>query len=232
MNCLDYRRELLARAMESPTMREHRLQCVQCTAFSTEHLGFESRLQDALQVPVPPAFENRVIDRVFSEPMPARTLGHPSRRRWMLGAAAAAAAGLIAMPMLLTGREDPLALACIQWVIKEEAKSIMMGAMPREEALRVLATTLPLERIERLGQVRHIAPCPFNDTTAYHVVLSRGDDKITMLVMPEGVAAKRSRALHEGIFATVIAAGTGSVGVIGPSSAVVTSVVSQLGATS
>ncbi len=232
MNCLDYRRELLARAIESPTMREHRLQCVQCTAFRTEHLRFESRLQDALQVPVPPAFENRVIERVFSEPVPTQMLVSASRRRWLLGAAAAAAAGLIATPLLLSRREDPLALGCIQWVIKEEAKSIMMGAMPREEAVRVLAATLPLERIERLGQVRHIAPCPFNDGTAYHVVLSRGEDKITLLVMPEGTAAKRSRAQYEGMAATVITAGTGSVGIVGPSRAVVTGVAVQIGAAS
>ena len=41
MNCLDYRRQLLAGAGESDAMRVHRLQCAGCSAEWTEHAAFD-----------------------------------------------------------------------------------------------------------------------------------------------------------------------------------------------
>jgi hypothetical protein len=226
MNCLEYRRELLAGNPERSGMQAHRMQCAQCTAFRAEHLALERDLRDALEVPVPRALEARLIEQVLS--VPARPMHSASRRRWLVAAAAGLGSALIAGPYLWTTRDDPLALACIQWVIKEEAKSIMMGAMPRHEAQRVLADTLPLARIEQLGQIRHVAPCPFGDSTAYHVVLSRGDDKISLLVMPDRRVTRAMRAFHESLFATVVAVGSGSVGIVGPSKASISGVVAQL----
>lgn len=232
MNCLAYRRALLALAEESAPMQAHRAQCLQCAAFLADHRAMELDLRRALEVPVPPGLEARLVERVFTADGSERIeLPDPRRRRWLLGAAAAGIAGALGFGAYRwTERNDPLALACIQWVIKEEAKSIMMGAMPPEEATRVLADTLPLERIERLGKVRHIAPCPFNDGTAYHVVLSVGDDKVTLLVIPDGRAARRTRATHEGIFAAVVPLARGSVGIVANDRAVVASVVGKIAA--
>lgn len=75
--------------------------------------------------------------------------------------------------------------------MKQEAKSIMLGPMPREEAGTALAVTLPHERVESIGQVKHIAPCPFNGQTSYHVVPMVPQGKVTLLVMP---AAQRACA--------------------------------------
>jgi hypothetical protein len=125
-------------------------------------------------------------------------------------------------------RDDPLALACIQFVIKDEAKSIMMGAMPREQAARVLADSLPPERLERIGQIRHIAPCPFNGSTAYHVVLAVPQGTVTLLIMPDARLATRRRAIHEGLYAAVIGLHRGSVGIIGADRDVVDSVAGAL----
>jgi hypothetical protein len=139
---------------------------------------------------------------------------------------AAAAAGTGVWAWLR--RDGPIALACIDFVMKEEAKSIMMGAMPRAEAEAALAGTLPLARIEHIGQVRHIGPCPFNGATAYHVVLAVPQGKVTLLVMPEGKLSGTQRADHEGLYAMVVALRGGSVGVIGADRAVVTSVAGAL----
>jgi hypothetical protein len=216
MNCLDYRRKLLAEGVENDSMKQHRLGCASCAEALAEHAQFEAELRRGFEVPVPPRLERSLASR------------HQTQRRRFLAAAgiAAIAAGVGIYAWL--AREDPLALACIQFVMKEEAKSIMMGAMPREEAARILADTLPLTRLEPIGQIRHIGPCPFNGSTAYHVVLAIPQGKVTLLIMPDTRLAARGRAVHEGLYATVVGLRKGSVGIIGSHPEVVESVAGAL----
>ncbi|HSA69936.1 MAG TPA: twin-arginine translocation signal domain-containing protein [Burkholderiales bacterium] len=150
-----------------------------------------------------------------------------SRRRFLAAAGVAAAAGGIGAYAWL-GRDSPIALACIDFVMKEEAKSIMMGAMPRAEAEKALAGTLALWRIEGVGQVRHVGPCPFNGATAYHVVLAVPQGKVTLLVMPEGGVSGTQKADHDGLYASAVALRKGGLGVIGTDRGVVDSVVGAL----
>ena len=216
MNCLDYRRALLAGNGESTPMKSHRLQCAACAEVWREHADFEQALKVGLEVPPPDGFEAR-IDRSISA----------SRRRF-LAAAAVSALAIGAGAYAWLRRENPLALACIDFVMKEEAKSIMMGAMPRAEAEAALAGTLPLARLDGIGQIRHIGPCPFNGATAYHVVLAVPQGKVTLLVMPASTLKSRQAANHEGLYASVIALAKGSVGIIGSDAGVVDSVAGAL----
>jgi hypothetical protein len=217
VNCLDYRRHLLGGEAETPALREHRLGCAGCAASWREHLAFESEVRGALEVPVPAGLGERLAAP------PAR----PQRRRWLAAASASALAA--GTGLLWWGqRDDALALACIDFVMRDEAKSLMMGAMPREEAVRALARTVPLERMERLGQVKHIAPCPMGTGTAYHVVLMVPQDKVTLLVMPDTPLSGPVRASVHGMHARVVPAGSGSVGVVGSSATVVASVVGAI----
>lgn len=221
MNCLDYRRELLAEGRESEPMRLHRLGCDACAELQHEQAAFEAELRRGLEVPLPPGLEERLAQS-------ART-GRPRiGRRRLLAAASVAALAAGAGFYLWRGRDDPMAIACIDFVMRDEAKSLMMGAMPREEAKRVLAGTLPLERMERIGQVKHIAPCPFGAGTAYHVILMVPQDKVTLLVMPDTPMPARGRASQHGMYAMVVPLGKGSVGVVGASAAVVESVVGAI----
>lgn len=220
MNCLDYRRILLSGEGETEAMRTHRLVCAACAETHREHLAFEAELRAAMEVPVPDGLEARLA-RHGAAP------ASPARRRWLAAASVAvlaAGAGVYAW----RGRDDPMAMACIDFVMKDEAKSIMMGAMPRDEAARMLADTLPLERIERIGRIQHIAPCPLGEGTAYHVVLMVPQDKVTLLVMPETPMPRRGRAVQHGMHASVVPVGRGSVGVVGSTAAVVDSVVGAI----
>jgi len=216
MNCLDYRRTLAAGEAETAEMKAHRLQCSACAAQFREHVEFERELRAGLAVEIPPGFEERLGNAIVF-----------SRRRFLAAAGvAAAAAGVGAYAWFW--RDGPLALACIEFVMKDEAKSIMMGAMPRAEAEAALAGTMPLAQLERIGQVKHVGPCPFNGATAYHVVLTVPQGKITLLVMPEGKMSGAQNAEHDGLYASVVALRKGSVGVIGTDSAVVNSVAGAL----
>lgn len=226
MNCLDYRRALLSGGSESDVMREHRLHCVSCSETHKEHLAFEDEVRRALEVPVPADLEGRLAESV-------RQLGRTKPtarmdRRRFLAAASVAAVAAGAGFYLWRGRDDPMAMASIEFVMKEEAKSIMMGSMPREEAARMLADSLPLERIERIGQIRHIAPCPFGGGTAYNVILMVPQDKVSLLVMPDTTVAARGRASYDGMYASVVPLRKGSVGIVGANAAVVESVVGAI----
>lgn len=220
MNCLDYRRVLLAGEGETEAMRLHRLGCPACAETHHDHFAFEAELRAAMEVPVPEDLESRLA-RHGAAP------ANPARRRWLAAASVAvlaAGGGLYAW----RGRDDPMAMACIDFVMKDEAKSIMMGAMPRAEAARMLADTLPLERIERIGRIQHIAPCPLGEGTAYHVILMVPQDKVTLLVMPDTPMSRRGRATQHGMHASVVPMGRGSVGVVGSTAAVVDSVVGAI----
>jgi hypothetical protein len=216
MNCLDYRRQLLTGAGETDAMRVHRMQCAGCAAELAEHDAFETALGAALRVPVPEGFASRMAQ--------AQAL----RRRRFLAAAAGILAAAGAGGYAWLARPDPLAMACIDFVMKEEAKSIMMGAMPRAEAEAAIAATLPLARLEQLGQVRPIGPCPFNGATAYHVVLAVPQGKVTLLVMPSSPTRGDQHAVKEGMHAAVVAMRSGSVGIIGSDAAVVDSLAGAL----
>jgi Protein of unknown function (DUF3379) len=218
MNCLEYRRLLLAEGREADDddMKLHRLQCAACAQLLTEHEAFEAELRLGLEVPVPQRLEERLVSF------------HVIRRRRFLAAAGVAALAAGAGAYTWLAREDPLALACIQFVMKEEAKSIMMGGMPREQAAAALAATLPIERIERVGQIRFVGPCPFNGHSAYHLVLAVPQGKVTLLVMPEARLTVGRRAAHEGLYASVMPLKSGSVGIVGSDPDVVSSVAGAL----
>lgn len=214
MTCLDFRRLLLTGEPESALMRAHRQQCPACEAHAVEHALFERELGLGLSVPVPLGFEERLLDRLTVQGAPAQALPNPGRRRMLVVAATTVVtAGLGGM--MWYRRDDPLAMDCIQFVMKEEAKSIMMGAMPRAEAVKALAEVVPLQRIEQIGQILHIGPCPFNGITAYHVVMSVMQEKITLLVMPGLMVSARKRAGHDGLHARVVPLRNGSVGMVG-----------------
>jgi Protein of unknown function (DUF3379) len=225
MNCLDYRRALLAGERENEAMRLHRATCALCSASFSEHTEFENELRRALEVPLPAALQERLLDATPGNDRAVPAV-HTGRRRFV-AAAVAASVGVAATATglyLWIVRNDPLAMACIDFVMKDEAKSIMMGAMPRAEAARVLADSLPLERLSRLGQVKHIAPCPFNGGTAYHVILMVPQEKVTLLIMPDSRLPTAARAVHDGLYAAVVPLRKGSVGIVGANRAVVESI--------
>ncbi len=226
MNCLDYRRVLLTGDGETEAMRQHRLQCAHCAPLFREHGAMENDLRRALEVAVPEGFTERLAESLATQ-RPVASAQRTGRRRFL--AAAAVGAGAIGLGLYAwIGRDDPMAMASIDFVIKEEAKSIMMGAMPRAEAESRLADSLPLASIERIGQIRHISPCPFGGGMAYHVVLMTPQDKVTLLIMPDSSRRSRASASHDGLYASVVPLRKGSVGVVGMSAAVVDSVVGAI----
>jgi Protein of unknown function (DUF3379) len=216
MNCLDYRRQLLAGTGETDAMRVHRLQCAGCSAEWQEQGAFDDGLREALEVAVPAGFAERMAQ------------AQVRRRRRFLAAAATVVAAAGAGGYAWLSRPDPVALACIDFVMKDESKAIMMGTMPREAAAAALAGTLPMSHLERMGHVMHVGPCPFNGDTAYLVILAVPQGKVSLLVMPSAKRRDEGHAAKEGMSAAVMPMHGGSVGIVGADTALVASVAGAL----
>lgn len=127
MNCLDYRRALLTGEGETEGMHAHRMQCAACGALFSEHNAFENELRRALEVPVPAELKDRLLEAVQEGGYPAPAL-RARRRRFLAATAVAVGAAGVGLYAWI-GRNDPLAMASIDFVMKEEAKSIRNGSV-------------------------------------------------------------------------------------------------------
>src|ERR1700722_18863733 len=106
IDCSDYRRSILADPRDpDPRLSEHRAACRDCSAFTEGVSNFESRLDRALRVPLPP---DRAVPLRAKSPPPAR---RPSgyRRGWLAMAASVVLALVVAGALWLAAPGPSLA---------------------------------------------------------------------------------------------------------------------------
>ena len=116
MNCLDFRRALLADpARIDAAMVMHAAQCPACAQFRAKSVEWEADLSEALRVSVPEGLSHRLPRRATSA---RRTLAVLAYALGIL------AAGGLALSLGWT-RDDPLALAGIDFVVFDEAQAIL-----------------------------------------------------------------------------------------------------------
>ena len=209
MNCLDLRRAALIdpRRLDAEAL-EHAKACRACGVFLAEALTLEERLDDALQVPVPHGLQERVMRHVADAPR--------FSRRYALAAGIALALG--AGTALLWRRNDPLALAGIDFVVFEEAQAILDAKQADPADLQRAAVEVGIKLPGQLGELRYIGTCPFGGATAHHVVLKTAYGKATLLLLPGRTLASRAFAVAHGLEAVVAPAAGGSVAIIADSS--------------
>lgn len=208
MNCLDLRRAALVdpRRLDAEALK-HAKACHACGAFLAEALALEDQLYDALRVPVPRDLKERAMRHAVEAPRISR--------RYALAAGIALAFG--AGTAMLWRRNDPLALAGIDFVVFEEAQAIL-DAKPADPAdLRRAAVGLGVKLPGQLGELRYIGTCPFGGATAHHVVLKTAYGKATLLLLPGRTVAARAVAVAHGLEAVVAPAAGGSIAIIGDS---------------
>lgn len=209
MNCLDLRRAALIdpRRLDTEAL-EHAKACHACGVFLAEALTLENRLDDALHVPVPDGLKERALRHAVEAPR--------FSRRYALAAGIALAFG--AGTAMLWRRNDPLALAGINFVVFEEAQAIL-DAKPADPAdLQRAAVKIGIKLPGQLGELRYIGTCPFGGTTAHHVVLKTAYGKATLLLLPGRTLASRAVAVAHGLEAVVAPAAGGSVAIIADTS--------------
>lgn len=211
MNCLDFRRELLADpAATGGEALQHALGCAACADFRARTLALDAEIADLLDVPVPEGLEERVLEA-------RRTGRRDSRRRFLAMAASVAGLSVAGSAVLVAMRDDPAALAGIDFVIEEEANAILTAKAPRREDLVRVSQSLGLELPPQLGEIRYIGTCPFRGTIAHHLIVTTPQGKATLLLLPELPAERRGTASSRGLRALVKPAGRGSATVVAES---------------
>ena len=209
MNCLDLRRAAMLdpRRLDSEALA-HAKACEVCGVFLAETLALEDRLDDALQVPVPRRLRERAMRYAVEAPRISR--------RYALAAGIALALG--AGTAMLWRRNDPLALAGIDFVVFEEAQAILDAKPANPADLQRAAVEVGIKLPGQLGELRYIGTCPFGGAKAHHVVLKTAYGKATLLLLPGRTLAARAVAVARGLEAVVAPAAGGSVAIIADSS--------------
>jgi len=209
MSCLELRRAVMIDPRRiDPKLLEHATRCSACGEFLAQALELERELDDMLKLPVAPELRKRVFAEAASGPRRSR--------RYALAAGLALGAAL--GTGLLWQRDDPLALAGIDFVIFEEAQAIL-DAKPADRAtLDRVVRRLGMMKPEHFGEVRYVGTCPFGGGMAHHVVIKTALGKATLLLMPDHPLAKRLIAKARGLESVVAPLPGGSVAIVADSS--------------
>jgi len=212
VNCLDFRREVLVDpCAASADALEHARACPSCAEFHARASALDAEIAGLLEVPAPSGLEDRILESLE----PSRG---GSRRRFLALAASLAGAATIGTAALFATRDDPVALAGIDFVVEEEANAILTAKPADPGELRHAALTLRLALPAQLGEVRYIGTCPFRGTIAHHVIVTTPQGKATLLLLPDQGLTERGEASSRGLRSFVRPAGRGSVAVIAESS--------------
>lgn len=207
MNCLEFRRAALVdpRRLDCEVAR-HAESCAPCREFLAHGLETEAHLARMLRIPVPQGLRARLLERKA----PRRPV------RWLALAASlllAAAVGFFAG----TQRNDPMALAGIDFVMYEEAQSIADAKPTDWNVLVRVAAEMGVSLPEQLGEMRYVCIYPFVAGAAHHLLVKTPQGKITLLLIPDRPAAARLAGAAHGLEAVVLPAAKGSVIIIGDS---------------
>lgn len=212
MNCLEYRREILADPhRESDEGRAHARSCAGCSEFQKHALDMDELIAGGLGVPVPEGLATRVIAKRDAPVLPAR-------RRSFAIAASLLLATLGATGIYVIQGIDPFALACIDFVVDEEANAILTSKQADPEVLMRVAHSLNVSLPSQIGEVRYIGTCPFQGTIVHHVVLITPQGKATLLLLPgKSLDVDKVRASARGLRSVVRSTGGGSLAIVAAS---------------
>ncbi|MGH8221910.1 MAG: DUF3379 family protein [Woeseiaceae bacterium] len=208
MNCLEFRREILAdpRRLDADTAG-HAGECAGCKEFLARTLEEEVLLGRALRVAVPEGLHARILDRTG----PAR-----SRVRWLALAASVLVAVAITLAITFT-RNDELALAGIHFVVFDEAQSITDATPTDWKVLARVARDMGVALPEQLGEMHYVCVYPFTAGSAHHLLVTTPLGKVTLLLIPDQPLATRAAGAAYGLNAAVLPAAKGAVVIISDS---------------
>lgn len=208
MNCLELRRQAMAdpRRMDAAAA-DHAARCAPCRDFLGRALELESRLEAELRFPVSPELKARMLERL--------ALRRPAMRRYALAAGFLLAVAAAFSVALL--RDDPLALAGIDFVVFEEAQAIADAAPVDPSILARVARQMGVALPEQLGEISYVCFYPFAGGAAHHLLVKTPLGKVTLLLIPERRLAARAAAAARGLEAAIVPAAAGSIVIIGES---------------
>ena len=209
MNCLDFRRQLLASPNAiPPEMIAHRDTCPACAAFSAEQGDHERRLSAALRVTAPEGMQARILLRQnLAE-------AHTRRRHLALAASVLLTAGVIGT-LAWIGQLPSAVDRAVLAHVREEPDHLKASARlsPREvnTALGPLGVTLT----GAPGEIRYAGVCDIHKKPGGHLVIAGRQGPVTVLLLPSEKTSA-SRHFRDGEWrGLILPASTGSMAIVG-----------------
>jgi hypothetical protein len=228
MDCAHFRRSILADPHDPDALlREHRESCHECNAFSERLLRFESRLERALRVAVPPeaslAREVREASLPTEAPLPAdnvvplraRSPRAAHRKGWLAMAASVLLAVVVAGGLWLSVPGPSLAADVVTHMRGEPqawrrtdvpVQSSKLEDVLRDSHLRLAAGT---------GIVSYANSCEFRGHQVPHLVVQTEAGPVTVMVLVHERAPKPVQFDEQGYRGVIVpVAGHGSLAVL------------------
>lgn len=208
MNCLDFRRAVFCDPRRVGEEAErHAWQCDACAAFRVHELEIEDRLAEELRVPLPENLAERILSRRAKARRPMR---------WLALAASLVLAVAIGV-YAVTQSRDPLAVAGIDFVMYDEAQSIIDAKPTEWKTLVHAAAGMGVSLPPQLGDMHYVCLYPLIVGAAHHLLVKTPYGKVTLLLIPDRpLAARKTQSAH-GLEAVVLPARKGSIVIIGDS---------------
>jgi hypothetical protein len=211
MDCAQYRRSMLADPHDpDPLLREHRATCHDCNLYSERLLHFESRLERALRVALPPD-----AVRPAAKVVPLRSPA--SRRRWLAMAASVLMALAVAGGVWLSAPGPSLAADVVSHMREEPqawrrtdvpVPGPQLEAVLRDSHLRLVTGT-------GAGMVSYASSCLFRGHHVPHLVMQTEAGPVTVMVLVHEHVSKPVQFDEQGYRGVIVpVAGHGSLAVL------------------
>lgn len=207
MDCLEFRRAASAdpRRMGAAATA-HAAQCAACREFHARTIRFDRRLHRSLRAPVPPGLAHRLLGHIASR----------RRVRWYAFAALLLLAAGLAASIALAP-DDPLARAGIDFVVHDEARTIIEAEPADADIVGRVAREMRVSLGAQLGEVRYICRYPFAAGAAHHLLVTTPLGKATVLLFPGAARASRGTASASGLQAAAIPVPGGTAAIVADS---------------
>jgi len=227
MNCEEYRQALA----EDPTFsggKAHLAECKECQAFRASFLELESRIEAALNIPVPPldmpelpAIEGSgasTDDIERGNVVAIKPRARVTTPAWFALAASVALVAMLGVRMFDShGHGDYSSLA----------EEIVAHLDHEPQALRVTDRAVSDARLSRVvpanianlnhdaGLITYARPCEINGNKVPHLVIQGKKGPVTVILLPDERVLEAEVLDGEGINGMLIPVGDGSIAIIG-----------------
>jgi hypothetical protein len=197
MDHTQYRSAVLTDPQDpNPELREHSENCAECSAFTRELLGFESRLARALRIEVPAGVSAEVVSLA-------------SRRRPVMGARLMALAASALFGAALVGTiwvavpSRSLAAAVVAHMAGEPDAWQTEAPVPAPDLNAVLQNS-KVKLMPQAGAVSYASSCAFRGYVVPHLVVQSDSGPVTVMVLVHETKARWKQFDEQGYRGVIV----------------------------
>ncbi|MEO8802020.1 MAG: DUF3379 family protein [Rudaea sp.] len=208
MNCLDFRRQLnIDPHAAAREFLHHRQECPRCAQAHDRATTFETSLQHALAIPVPPQLAESIL-------LAQATEQHRQRRRYLRrgGLFAVAAAAVLALGIGMHVRATPLATLAIDHVMApDEHFALALTRDVTEDAVRQAFAKRGVKMQQIPAGISYVACCPVGRFTSVHMVMPGKDGPVTVFYVNNDRVAETRDFTRDGMQGRSVPMGHGTL---------------------